>query len=524
MSFHARAVPLLPARGDASALVPPRRHRSVNYRNGWLRFRLIGVVIAILSIGFVATNVMSYRDAVAVLKANILHQQLPLTGSNIYSEVQSDLIRPVFISSQMANDTFVKDWLLGGEQGSDKIVRYLDAIRQKYGVFTSFLISEKTRTYYHFDGKFRTVRETNPDDIWYFRVRTMQTPYEINIDYDESSDRTVTIFVNYRVLDYDGNFLGVIGVGLNINSVKRIVERYRNDFHRDVFFISKTGEVTLTSGDTLHVGSNVRSLPGLSAIAGRILDAPEGQFEYQRDGATWLLNTRFIPELGWYVAVEQPEADATRDLWSSLVVNLWLGLGITFLTALTVTAAVTLYHRRLDAKATTDKLTGLANRQAFDETMAHLLKSRRRCARPFALLLCDIDHFKRFNDTLGHLRGDEVIRKVAEIAMATLRDTDMFCRWGGEELIVLARQCDLHDAYELAETLRATIAANAILQPDDGTRATISIGVTEHQPEDTIDAMLARVDKALYRAKREGRNCVRVANEHDVWAGLVAAE
>jgi diguanylate cyclase (GGDEF)-like protein len=511
----------LPARADASSA---KRHRSVNHGSNWLRFRLIGVVVGILLIGFVATNVLSYRDAVDVLKANILHHELPLTGSNIYSEVQSDLIRPVFISSQMANDTFVRDWLLDGEQGSDKIVRYLDAIRQKYGVFTSFLIAEKTRTYYHFDGKFRDVHEANPDDVWYLRVRQMQAPYEINIDYDESSDRTVTIFVNYRVLDYDGNFIGVIGVGLNVDSVRRIVERYRNDFHRDVFFISKTGDVTLTSEAIPHTGSNIRTLPGLRTIADRILAGPEGQFEYDRNGATYLLDTRFIPELGWYVAVEQPQADATRDLWSSLVVNLWLGLGITFLTALTVAAAVTVYHRRLDAMATTDKLTGLANRQAFDSAMAQLLKSRRRSARPFALLLCDIDHFKWFNDTLGHLRGDDVIRNVAKIAMSTLRETDMVCRWGGEELIVLARQCELDDACELAEKLRAAVAAKAIFQPDDGTRATISIGVTAHQPGDTVDAMLARVDKALYRAKREGRNCVRVANEHDVWADLVAAE
>jgi len=108
--------------------------------------------------------------------------------------------------------------------------------------------------------------------------------------------------------------------------------------------------------------------------------------------------------------------------------------------------------------------------------------------------------------------------------MSTLRDTDMVCRWGREELIVLALQCQLHGACELAEKLRATIAADAIFLPDDGTRATISIGVTAHRSGDTIDAMLARVDKAFYRAKREGRNCVRVANELDIWADLVAAE
>jgi len=191
--------------------------------------------------------------------------------------------------------------------------------------------------------------------------------------------------------------------------------------------------------------------------------------------------------------------------------NLWVGFGIIFLTAATITGAIAAYHRKLDMMATTDKLTGLANRQVFDGAMAHLLKSRRRATRPFALLLCDIDHFKQVNDTLGHLRGDEVIRKVAETALGVLRDTDVVCRWGGEELIVLAHNCALDDACKLAESLRSTIADQAVFVPDDGTRVTVSVGVTTHAAGDSMDMLLARVDKALYRAKREGRNCVRVA-------------
>ncbi|MEJ0017659.1 MAG: diguanylate cyclase [Acetobacteraceae bacterium] len=489
------------------------RNRWADTANAWLRIRLIGVVVAILVVGFGATSVMSYRDAVRALKTTILHNELPLTGSNIYSEVQSDLIRPVFISSQMATDTFVKDWLIAGEQGSDRIVRYLEAIREKYGVFTSFLISDATRRYYHFSGRSRSVDEKSPDDVWYFRVKAMTAPYEINIDYDQASDRTVAIFVNYRVLDYDGKFLGVTGVGLNIDSVKHIVERYRTDFRRTVYFIDKTGMVTVTSAEAPHSGVSIRNLPGMGPIADRILNAPEGQFEYERDGESYLLDTRYIPELGWYVVVEQAAAEATKELWSSLVMNLWVGFGIIFLTAGTVAGAVAVYHRKLDVMATTDKLTGLANRQVFDARIAHLLRSRRRGFRPFALLLCDIDHFKQINDTLGHLRGDEVIRSVAEATMGVLRETDVVCRWGGEELIILAHNCEMEDAIELAEGLRATIADRALFTPDDGTRVTVSIGVTAYAAGDSMDMMLARVDKALYRAKREGRNCVRAAHE-----------
>lgn len=476
-----------------------------------LRLRLIAVVVCLLMLGFGVTNVISYNNASAVLKATILHNELPLTGSNIYSEVQADLIRPVFVSSVMANDTFLKDWLLGGERDPQQVVRYLDAMRAKYGVFTSFVISDATRRYYHFRGGDRVISADSADDVWYFRARDMATPYEINIDYDQSSNRTVTIFVNYKVFGYDGRFLGITGVGLNIDSVRHIVERYRSNFQRNVWFMTPSGQVTVTSDGGPHPGEAITALPGLKTIAGRILGASEGQYEYVRDGETYLLDTRFIPELGWYVVVEQRQADAMAGLWTSFVTNLWIGFGIILLTAAIIAWAVTLYHRRLSVLASTDKLTGLANRQAFDSVMTRLERAGRRARRPFSVLLLDIDHFKRINDTLGHLGGDDVIRAVALRTVAALRETDLVCRWGGEELIVVAFDCDLQEAGQLAEALRAAIEMAPLRAPDDGTRVTVSVGITAWQPGDTVDRILSRVDRALYQAKRDGRNCVRAA-------------
>lgn len=475
--------------------------------NEWLRLRLIGIIVCLLVAGFGLTNIVSYRNAVSILKSTILHNELPLTGTNIYSEVQADLIRPVFISSVMANDTFLKDWLLAGENGTEQVVRYLDTIRDKYGVFTSFLISEKSRRYYHFSGKDRFILDDEPDDGWFFRVRQMAEPYEINIDHDQSSNRTLTIFVNYRLLDYNGNFLAVTGVGLNIESVRRIVERYRNNFQRNVYFVSKEGEVTVTSDGGPTPGSRLTAMAGLKDIAPDMLSKPEGQYEYEREGEAYLVDTRFIPELGWYVVVEQRQADATQGLWQSFVINLWIGFGIIFITACVIAWAVTLYHRRLTLLATTDKLTGIANRQAFDETMRRLARRQRR----FAVLLIDIDDFKHINDTKGHLRGDEVIRAIATRIVDNVPKSDLVCRWGGEEFIVLAYDRDREEARDLGETLRADIEHAAIEMLEDGSPVTVSVGITTWRDKDTVDGMLLRVDQALYQAKRDGRNRVRVA-------------
>jgi diguanylate cyclase (GGDEF)-like protein len=479
--------------------------------HAWSRYRLIAVVVCILVSGFTLTDFLSYRGAVGALKTTILHNELPLTGSNIYSEIQADLIRPVDISSQMANDTFLQDWLLKGEKNVGEITRYLNTIKQQYGVFTAFLISDRTGHYYRFQGSRRDVSAESPADAWYFRSRAMKAPYEINIDFDLAANRTLTIFVNFRVVDSAGKFLGITGVGLTLDSVRRIVDHYSMNFHRNVYFFNRAGDITVGSKRAPPTGKSIKALPGLKTIASRILAVREGQFEYSRAGDHYLLETRYIPQLRWYVAVEQSQAAATVRIWQSFVTNLWIGLGIILMTALTIAYAVAWFNRRLNIMATTDKLTGLANRQVFDDALEGMLAPRRRPVAPFCLLLFDIDRFKRINDTLGHLRGDAVIRIVAQAAQACIGTADMVCRWGGEEMIVLAENCSLEEAAKRAEALRAAIAATPIMNPDDGTRVTISVGVSECRPGDSSDTILSRADWALYRAKQDGRDCVRLA-------------
>lgn len=478
-----------------------------------LRTRLILVVVALLLGGFAGTSAISYETSARALRRVILHRELPLTGSNIYSEIQADLVRPVLISSQMATDTFVKDWLLEGEVHPGQITRYLAAIQARYHVTTAYLISAKTLRYYHFLGNDRTLSPSNPDDVWFWNVQAITAPYDINIDYDEAANRTLTIFVNYKVFDYQGRFIGVTGVGLTVDTVKRIVESYRNDFQRNVYFVKPDGTIMLESarGAGLPDG-NIRLLPGIRAIAPAILSHKEGQFTYRRPGGTFLLETRFIPQLGWYVMVERSEGAALSGLWRSFIANLIIGAAIILLTAGAVAYVISAYQRRLEVMATIDPLTGLCNRQVFDLAIARAIASRRRFGGPFALMLLDVDRFKEVNDTLGHLRGDVVLKRIAMVAGKNLRSTDLICRWGGEELVVLAYDCTLADAARMAEGLRAAIAEAPMQDPDDGSRITVSIGITDGRAGDDVDAVLHRADRALYSAKAAGRNRVMAAS------------
>ena len=134
-----------------------------------IRTRLILVLTLILLSGFFITNVISYRASKHQIHSSIVENSLPLARDNIYSEIQRDLARPIFVSSLMANDTFLKDWVRTGEKQTDQIIRYLTEIQEKYGFFSSFFVSDVKNNYYHFKGILKQVHLDDAHDVWYYQ-------------------------------------------------------------------------------------------------------------------------------------------------------------------------------------------------------------------------------------------------------------------------------------------------------------------------------------------------------------------
>jgi two-component system cell cycle response regulator len=156
--------------------------------------------------------------------------------------------------------------------------------------------------------------------------------------------------------------------------------------------------------------------------------------------------------------------------------------------------------------ASTDGLTGLANRRTFDEALDREVSRARRARTDLALVLVDVDHFKRVNDTRGHAFGDEVLRQVAGRVAAAVRPYDVAARYGGEELAVILPGCSLDEAVHVAERLRADVAALRLGMP-----VTVSAGVASLPPETNGSDLVASADAALYRAKAGGRDRVEAS-------------
>jgi len=162
-------------------------------------------------------------------------------------------------------------------------------------------------------------------------------------------------------------------------------------------------------------------------------------------------------------------------------------------------------NRELERLSITDRLTGLYNRMRLDECFDREIRRSQRYPQPFSIILLDIDHFKLINDTHGHQTGDQVLVAVASRLRENLRQTDVIGRWGGEEFMILCPETDVDGATTLAENLRQHLAETPM--PPAGL-VTASFGIASYAPGDQPQDMVSRADRALYAAKRSGRNRV----------------
>ncbi|MFA9275736.1 MAG: diguanylate cyclase [Candidatus Aquirickettsiella gammari] len=479
------------------------------------QYRLLIWISLILTLGFVAVLATSYLVSKDALRRGLSENMLPITGDNVYSEIQKDILRPVFVSTQMANDTFVRDWVLEGEQDTAQISKYLKEVKIKNNAISSFLVSDLTKNYYYPEGLLKSIKESEVRDQWFFRVKNLKAAYETNVDIDMANHDNLTIFTNHKIFDYNGKFLGAVGIGLTLDTMKGLIDSYQSRFQRKIYFVDKKGNLVLSGTAFKQKKINILTSPGLSQIAKQILANAKNDslhLEYSIEDESIYVNSRYIPELGWHLLVEQNLESELQPLQKLLLVNATIGFAITLAVIIIVLLSVRRYQKRIEKSAATDSLTKLLNRQAFDFVFQQAILDSERSRQPLCVALMDIDHFKKVNDKYGHLIGDHVLKEIAAIARRSLRESDVICRWGGEEFLLLLKNCSLEKATSISENLRSTIAANDFSRTTDLAKGrlslTVSMGVAECKTHETEDSVFERADVALYQAKESGRNSV----------------
>ena len=354
----------------------------------------------------------------------------------------------------------------------------------------------------------------------------------------------------------DGRYVGALLAKVNLRSVADILQRLAPADSGDVYLMNDQARLILRSRSSSAELMRTKLPP---ATAQALIDREGTIVQYKRaDGRDVVGTLRRVPALRWAAVVEMPRAEAVRRSGGSES-----GIGVTLLLLLagaglvayvgllmvrpierlagaaakvaagdlsveipsagrgevgTLTQVfknlVTRLRERegqgeLERLSVTDALTGLYNRRHLMGTLANEVQRSRRLRRTFSVLLADVDHFKQYNDTHGHLGGDAALVKVAEILRKMTRGVDSVARYGGEEFLVMLIEAPIATAAAVGERIRARVAAEEF----GGGTMTVSVGAAEYPTHgDTPEELIASADAAMYQAKGEGRDRVIVAS------------
>jgi len=291
----------------------------------------------------------------------------------------------------------------------------------------------------------------------------------------------------------------------------------RNQF-LDLFDSVPAG-IVLIDGDGVGAAVNEHAAALLGCIAGNHraadLAGPMRALRQRCDNHTELElaysaqmnNDQFAATLNWTLGERTLEVDTHPVRGNGAHGRIWLFTDVT---------ADLLMAAELRRLASSDPLTGVPNRRHFEECSAQIIAAREANGRAVAVLMVDVDHFKKINDTYGHPAGDEVLKVVARRCRDALRERDLFARFGGEEFIALLAASAVDEIPAAAERLRHAVAAEPILVGGDRISVSVSVGgaIGEALPggdQKLLEDLISRADEALYEAKTSGRNQVRMA-------------
>ncbi len=464
----------------------------------------IGIIISILIIiGYIAVIAVNYLSYSKIIKDDI-RNITKLSASNIYSEINNELVKPIFVSLTMANDSFLIQWIgMEEEMDTEDLQRYLGGIEEKYGYSSVFLVSNKTHNYYHYNGINKRIDEENMHDQWYYDFINSGKIYDLDVDLDEVTNEMM-VFINCRVESENGELLGVVGVGLSMGEVQEVIGIFEEAYGLEAFLMDKSSVVQAHTNSNLIETYNVKEDERLAKFLPEIIENTSSieSFRYKENGLDGYIMTRYIKDLEWYLVVKKDTSVLRKSFDAQLAKEFIILLIVLFGVVIISRRLIHNHELKLSEAAKTDQLTGLYNRRGFDYRMFDMLKEAMEKEQTFSVFIIDIDNFKAINDSHGHLYGDRVIEQVAKYIAKELGIRNTLARWGGDEFAGFFVGTDV-DAREALDVILKGFNSDKRFTD---TNITISIGLTRSRSIDTPDTIMGRADTALYTAKENGKN------------------
>ena len=360
-----------------------------------------------------------------------------------------------------------------------------------------------------------------------YRDRAGFAPSHIANAFVSQPGNVPAVSISIAIENERSEMTGILYANIGLETLSKFVKGLSFGKTGKVYLVDSAGN--LLAHPSITPGIEIKDAEGVSTWSLRdysthpvVASALKNRFMpgfFQIPGENRLVLSSYakIPGLGWTVVVEQDADDAfsiVRIYTYVIILLVFLTLGGSLLSFVLIsreTAETSRLHRELLIISETDTLTGLLNRRSMLSRVAQLVADYERTGQGFVIAMFDIDDFKLVNDTFGHVFGDVVLREIASRTVAILRVEDLLFRWGGEEFLLVIRNCDIARARGVAEKIRRVVGDVPINDGMTSVNVTVTIGLCQYRGG-SIDGIIIKADEALYEGKHKGKNTV-VVNE-----------
>ena len=468
----------------------------------------IANVIIIVLILIVYTTVqlgeISYFKKLAAKQAE---NDVKLTAMDINSDITGTVNNQIIMSRILCDDQFIKEWARNEPsetvgQASAALYDYLRQYRLEYGYNCVFFISDKTKNYYSDKGFNKTLDLNSETDSWYRSFLDKRLRFDTQVDTDELNDDAITLFVNCVIQDKGFKTLGVVGVAKSLDSYQNEIPKFEEEYNVKICLVDTRPIQNAYSGSYKYYSKPDVAAEKMGLTEEQVSTKVEVGAPVTFFNGNICTCIVYNSTLGWNILVQKDIGKAV----DFMLMQTYRRSAIVFMFILVyiVMSFNLLAKMRQMSRAAEniDELTGLYNNKIFKETYQKKLSKNFGKNEPPTFFMVDIDNFKTFNDTYGHLYGNSIIKIVADGLKMAVENKGMAARWGGDEFIGVIRTSE-EEAKAILEKLMEELKKADTQKP-----VTLSCGMVKVNPQISFEKNMEIADKALYYSKTHGKGRV----------------
>ena len=286
-----------------------------------LYLRIAPAILTLFTVAVLLSGLLYFTVSTRALDS----QRLSDLSSHVLLKINREIMPPIHMSSTMAHNTWLKQWIKSGEKDSKEVNLYLAEVLNRNHLLTSFFISDKTLNYYHSDGVLRKIDRNNPEDNWYLEAKNMPRDYVLNIDEDPRHNNIITLFVNHKVFDQQGQFIGITGVGLELIKLKQLLVDFTESSYQTLVLVDRQGQILF--GPERYDQQSFLDVVKLKEHISKVIGSTEdyvadsiglGHSRRGRLERTHRMHSKYIEDLKAYLVIIEDFSPDTSELKESM--------------------------------------------------------------------------------------------------------------------------------------------------------------------------------------------------------------